>query len=277
MTLKAFLTHATKQLEAAGITTARLDCLVLLEDALDTDRTQLLAHDDQVLASEQITNLQTAIERRAKHEPLAYIRGKSEFYGREFLVTQTTLEPRPETETMITRFLNWLQTTYSDDVNDVSVIDVGTGSGAIAITIKLERPRLHVTAIEINNDALKVARRNANRLNAEVDFVRGDLIKPVTQDDSSSTVLLCNLPYVPSNHTINRAAMQEPEIAIFGGPDGLDLYRKLFNQIDALTHKPTAIFTESLPFQHHGLASLARQHGFIQASKDDFIQQFVQA
>lgn len=280
MTIKEFLHTKTKQLEAVGIATARLDCLVLLEEVLHTDRTQLLAHDDQTLTVEQLTLLDQAVDRRAKHEPLAYIRGKSEFYGRVFNVTPATLEPRPETETMVSLLLNWLASNEKlTDKKPLRLIDVGTGSGAIAITIKLEKPELEVIGTELNPETLEIAKKNAKLLDADVTFILSNLLTP--PDDSSlvvnsdkSTILLCNLPYVPDSYTINQAAMQEPEMAIFGGVDGLDLYRELFKQVDTLPAKPVTIFTESLPFQHHGLATIARQYGYVQDRKDDFIQLF---
>lgn len=270
MTIGQFLDNYTKLLEKAGVATARLDCLVLLEDLLQTDRTQLLAHDEQVLSNEQISKLDSAIERRCKHEPLAYIRGKSEFYGHVFKVTSDTLEPRPETETMVTMFLSWYQKSRQ---NELRVIDVGTGSGAIAISTALALPNTEVVATELNIRTIKIAEENARALGANVTFLEGNLIEPI-HARNKPTILLCNLPYVPDSHTINEAAMQEPSMAIFGGPDGLDLYRELFKQIGSLGNKPVAIFTEALPFQHHGLATIARQHGFIQEQTEDFIQLF---
>lgn len=271
MTISVYLAHATKQLEQAGISTARLDCLVLLEDILHTDRTQLLAHDDQVLTDEQLTELNAAVARRCEHEPLAYIRGKSEFYGHVFKVSPETLEPRPETETMVTMFLEWQKNCAKKQLR---IVEVGTGSGAIAISVALALPSLEVIATELNAETIEIAEHNAKLLGAHVIFSLGNLIEPVSISDTE-TVLLCNLPYVPKNHTINQAATHEPAIAIFGGPDGLDVYRELFAQVDKVMTRPTVIFTESLPFQHHGLAAIARQHGYAQEQRDGFIQQFV--
>lgn len=271
MTIETFLRQSTDQLEAAGISTARLDCLVLLEDVLHKDRTQLLAHDDQVLTKEQLALVSSLVKRRITHEPLSYIRGRSEFYGHVFTVSPDTLEPRPETETMVTLFIKWCTEHHHTLLR---VIDVGTGSGAIAITVKLACPAFDIVATEIHPSTLKIARKNAKELGADITFIQGNLIDSV-QVSSKPTVLLCNLPYVPDSHTINQAAMQEPPEAIFGGADGLDLYRELFNQIDERVDKPVAIFTESLPFQHHGLATIARQHGYLQELKEDFIQLFV--
>ena len=272
MTIKEFLEDNTRLLEKANIATARLDCLVLLDDALHTDRTQLLAHDDQVLTNEQIATLDAQVNRRSKHEPLAYIRGKSEFYGHVFSVTPNTLEPRPETETLVSMFLEWQA---HNPFKQLRIVDVGTGSGAIAISVALALTKVDVIGTELNRETFKVAQKNVKQLGADnVALLIGNLLQPV-KPSNQPTVLLCNLPYVPDGHTINQAAMQEPAMAIFGGPDGLDLYRELFNQIKAWPHKPVAIFTETLPFQHHGLATIARQHGYVQEARNDFIQQFV--
>lgn len=260
-TTSNWLSFAEQKLK--DIPTARLDALVLLEDALQKDRSYILAHREQELDADLLRKLNQRIERRAKHEPLAYIRGKSEFYGREFLVSSDTLEPRPETETMIEQLKK---------LGVKTVCDVGTGSGCLAITAKLEMPTTKVLAIEINDEALKIAKQNAAKLHAEVEFFNGNLLEPIKNKEID--VLLCNLPYVPDSHTINEAAMHEPKIAIFGGADGLDLYRQLFLQIEKRTQKPKYILTESLPFQHHGLASIARNYGYVLQKTDDFIQVF---
>jgi release factor glutamine methyltransferase len=264
-TTSQWLAQATKQLDAAGIGTARLDCLILLEDAAGKDRSYLLAHPDSVLSDAQLARLNALLERRSRHEPLAYIREKTEFYGREFFVNHSVLEPRPETETMI-ELLKKI-----DLPPNPILADVGTGSGAIAITAKLELPHANIIAADIDPRCLAVARKNAERLHVEITFQESDLLSTVTQ---TPDIILANLPYVPDTYHINEAAMEEPRIAIFGGPDGLDLYRKMFDQIDSLDQKPSHILTESLPFQHHGLAAIARKHGYIQIQKDDFIQVF---
>ena len=131
--------------------------LVLLEDAAAKDRSWLLAHPEWELPSSLAKKLDKQIKRRSFHEPLAYIRGKSEFYGREFSITPATLQPRPETETMIELLL-------SLDLTEARILaDVGTGSGAIAITASLELPDIKVLATEINRDALVIAKTNAHQ------------------------------------------------------------------------------------------------------------------
>src|SRR6185436_17881464 len=136
--LSKLLKDFEAKLEAAGISTARLDALVLLEDATGKDRAWLLAHSEFELNKKIANLLQKQITMRATHAPLAYIRGESEFYGREFLITPDTLQPRSETETMIDMLKSYLD--RGSRVKDEVIIDVGTGSGCLAITAKLEWP-----------------------------------------------------------------------------------------------------------------------------------------
>jgi release factor glutamine methyltransferase len=261
-----WLIQAQKQLEKAGISTARLDALVLLEDALHTNRAQLLAHPEVELTVEQEKTLKLRISRRARHEPLAYIRNKSEFYGREFQVSPYTLVPRPETETMIDLLKSLTL------FEDAKLADVGTGSGCIAITAMLELQTVaSIDAYEIDKKALQLAKENAQTLGASnVKFHLNNLLSKVT---TRYDVVLANLPYVPENFQINLAATHEPRHAIFGGPDGLDLYRQLFEQLSK--QPPNFVLTEALPPQHPELASIAKAAGFQLQKTEDFIQLFV--
>lgn len=271
MKLKEWLADTINLLKKTGIATARLDALIMLEDLLGKDRTHLVAHDDQELTREQISVLSTQIKRRLGHEPLAYIRGKTEFYGREFIVSADTLEPRPETETMIDVVKAFLKD------GPGAVVDAGTGSGCLAITAKLEFPDTEVFATDISEECLKIARQNAQKHTVDITFFQGDLLTPIpkshfTSDRTQNGIILANLPYVPDSHTINQAAMQEPKIAIFGGPDGLDLYRQLFEQLKI--QSAAYVLTEALPFQHEELTNIAKKAGYQLAKTDDFIQVF---
>lgn len=331
----SWLSEATTKLEDAGIATARLDCLVLLEDATGKDRGWLLAHPEFELPLALMTILDARVYRRTQHVPLAYIRGRAEFYGREFIVNEYTLVPRPETETMIevlglvsrleSSITSWddngrrhsshrrdrqgksdasstivhtdegykvvwekpakgrtksaLPQTPSDHLtsNDqhLFIIDVGTGSGAIAITAKCEHPDATVAATDIDDRCLETARQNAKRLDATITTVKGNLLEPFDFGGLNRTiVLLCNLPYVPDNFQINTAATHEPRHALFGGPDGLDLYREMFTQITSMTLKPDYILTESLPPQHNTLAGIAESASYRLQQVNDFIQLF---
>jgi len=272
MTIGTWLTVAQQQLETAGIATARLDTLVLLEDCLGRDRALLLAHPEAELTAEQERVLQQQLVRRETHEPLAYIRGKSEFYGRQFYVDNRVLEPRPESETII----DILKPLITPDA-DGAIIDVGTGSGALAVTAALELPEdsaLHVMAVDIDPGCLEVAMRNAQTLGADVALLQSDLLTQIPADEHIFA-LLCNLPYVPDNFQINTAAGHEPRLALFGGPDGLDYYRTLCAQAQARgTKKPRYILTEALPPQHEVLAAIAHDYGYRLTQADGFIQLF---
>ena len=284
-TVNTWLARASKILKNAGIGSAYLDTLILLEDETGHDRAWLLAHSETLLQGRALQRLERQIARRTKHEPLAYIRSRTQFYDREFYISKQVLEPRPESETMITLLKDLL---YHKPLvyrvppcrvaraGSCKVIDLGTGSGALAITTKLEMPKIEVTATDIDPKCLKVARQNAHKYSVKIKFLRGDLLlplKPWTLDSGLWTIL-ANLPYVPDNFHINQAAAMEPRLAIFGGRDGLNVYHRLFIQLQPLKTQPRFILTESMPPQHKKLAQIARSSGFKLKTTEDFIQLF---
>jgi release factor glutamine methyltransferase len=264
MIVELWLKKTEDTLRQSGIGTARLDALVLLEDTTGKDRVYLLAHPEFVLHEITVQKLEKQVNKRKKHVPLAQIRGKTEFYGREFTINKHVLEPRPESETMID-----LLKSLKLPTNPV-VVDIGTGSGAIGITVALEIPKSKVTLTDIDPKCLEAARQNTVKHAVDVEIMQADLLTNVPKVD----VIVANLPYVPDSYEINRAALNEPKIAIFGGPDGLDLYRKLFEQIAHLKEKPLFVLTESLPFQHKKLAQIAAKSGYKKLKEEDFIQFF---
>lgn len=270
MTIQEFLKIATATLERAGVPTARLDVLVLLEDTFGHNRAWILAHQEAEIPELTEVDLNTKITQRASHIPLAYIRGKAEFYGREFVVNKNVLVPRPETEGMID-----LLKRVAIVRDDEAIVDVGTGSGAIAITTKLEFPHATVIATDIDPSALKIARQNAKKHNSDIAFLQGDLLEPLSSAAYRPTCILANLPYVPERYVINQAAGHEPKHAIFGGKDGLNLYRRLWEQVAGLTHQPKTVLTESLPLQHEEMTNLAQTASYRVTASEDFIQLFV--
>lgn len=267
MTINTWLIRATTALTQANIGTARLDALVLLEDIMGKDKAWLLAHSENDLRTVQIKKLAEQLNKRAQHTPLAYIRGKSEFYGRDFVINHCVLEPRPESETMID-LLKQLKLSKSP-----TVADVGCGSGALGITAALEIPRATVDLFDIDPATLTIAKQNARRLQVNALCRQSDLL---ANSQSPYDVLLCNLPYVPDHYTINEAAAMEPHLAIFGGSDGLDVYRRLFEQLASLPWLPKYILCESMPTQQAELARMALDNGFHLDRTADFIQLFSQ-
>lgn len=265
MTIDKYVEYGTQKLTAAEISSARLDTLILLEDLLHKDRGWVLAHPEHEISKGQFRKLDRKLERRAKHIPLAYIRGFSEFYGREFKVNRHVLEPRPESEAMIDLLLGL------DLPKNPAIADIGTGNGALGITAALEIPGSRVDLYEISSGALAVAKHNTHLHELHLHARKMNLLsRPLRPYDA----ILSNLPYVPDKWRINEAAMAEPKIAIFGGPDGLDVYRKLFRQLDRFTWKPKFVLAESLPPQHDSLKQIAAQHGFSLYNSQDFIQVF---
>ena len=264
MRLGQLLKTSEDALKTAGISSAHLDSLILLEDALHKDRAWILAHPETEVNEALARRMGRKIERRGTHVPLAYIRGFTEFYGRRFKVNRHVLEPRPESETMI-ELLKALH------LRRPAVADVGTGNGAIGITAALEIPGSLVDLYDISAGCVSVAKHNTHLHELHLHVRKMNLLsRPLRPYD----VILANMPYVPDKWQINQAAMAEPKIAIFGGPDGLDVYRKLFTQLARFTWKPKYVFTEALPPQHEKLAAIAAGHGFSLRQSDDFIQVF---
>jgi release factor glutamine methyltransferase len=262
MTIGNFLQQATKQLQVAGIGTARLDCLILLEDMLGHDRARILAHPEMTISDVDLATLNTYITQRKKHIPLAYIRGKASFYGRTFTVNKDVLVPRPETETLIDAL-------HALPLQKPRLADIGTGSGCIGITAKLTIPDSTVFLYDINEAALRVAQKNAQQLGANVHTEQSDLLQGIA---NPFDVLLANLPYVPNDYAINQAATFEPKSALFSGTDGLNHYQRFWQQITNLSTKPAYILTESLPSQHGDMDQLAGAAGYKKYEDEDFIQ-----
>jgi release factor glutamine methyltransferase len=261
-----FIKQAASRLKTAGISSARLDILILLEDATHHDRAWLLAHPEHNLSSNQLNKLNKQIARRRQHQPLAYIRGQTEFYGRRFKLNKRVLEPRIESETMIDLLKNLPLP------KNPKVADVGTGCGAIGISAALEIHPSIVDLYDIDSSALAVARHNEHLHELKLGIHKRDLLnRPVRP---AYDIVLANLPYVPNEWQINEAAMQEPRTAIFGGRDGLDLYRRLFGQLAKMAEKPQFVLTEALPPQHKQLAQVAAENGYKLSDSADFIQVF---
>jgi release factor glutamine methyltransferase len=220
MLLQAALLQGTKLLEEAGIAAPRLTAEVLLGHALHREREYLYAHSDETLPDVAWLHYGRYLHERLNGKPTQYITGKQEFYGRLFRVTPDVLIPRPETEHLIEASLARIQPGHT-------VLDVGTGSGAIAITLALETSA-RVFAADISQAALSIALGNARRLETRVAFVAADLVESFA--DRSIDVLVSNPPYVPAT---DRPVLQrevrdfEPPIALFGGPTGLEIYKRL--------------------------------------------------
>ncbi len=226
-TIQSALQSAKKRIQPAS-DSAALDAQVLLGEVLHVDRAYLLAHSEQTLTSEQDAHFVALVERCAAGEPLAYILGRRAFYDREFIVSPAVLVPRPETEQLLELALDFVRGMGGEDKN---VVDVGTGSGALAVTLAANCPQAAVYASDISPDALDIARRNAQMHRVQVQFFQGDLLAPLIAQNLQVDLIMANLPYIASDEVPTLAVSQhEPLLALDGGADGLDLVRRLLEQ-----------------------------------------------
>ena len=209
------LSAAAARLAAAGCDTPRLDGELLLASVLDVDRARLVIDRDRGLDPEVAGRFESLLTRREAREPVAYILGRRAFRRLELLVDRRVLIPRPETELLVEVGLELSA--------GARVVDVGTGSGAVALALKDERPDLQVSGADVNPDAVAVARANAARLGLDVTFVAADLMQGVAAD-----AVLANLPYVADGVQLApEITRYEPPRALFAGADGLDVVRRL--------------------------------------------------
>jgi release factor glutamine methyltransferase len=243
----------------ADPTTAPLDADVLLAFALGVAKEELLAHPERGLAPDDAARFRALVERRYTGEPVAYLRGFKEFYGLRFRVDPRVLIPRPETETLVDAARRFIAG------RALRVVDVGTGSGAVACAIAASEPRVRVIATDLSDDALIVARENAASLgvDGQVEFRRGDLLSPVTEQVD---VVCANLPYLRDDaleHLVGaRTSLAfEPRAAVVAGADGLDLVRRCVSDLPRVLAPGGAAFFECDPPQAAAIAALIEAQG----------------
>lgn len=218
------LTIAAQRL--APLASARRDAELLLLHILQHDRAWLLTHPEAEITPEQLARFQAALDRRASHEPIQYITGRQEFFGLTLRVTPDVLIPRPETEHLVEAALDRIPAN-----SPARILDVGTGSGAIALAIAAHRPHAAVTAVDTSPAALAIARENASALHLadRIRFVESDLLSAIPSE--SFDLILSNPPYVPANEPLEPQVLHfEPHQALFAGKSGLDIYRRLIPQ-----------------------------------------------
>ncbi len=228
-TIQEAIFIATDQLAS---TTPRLDAEILLAHMLNVSRGYCYSHADQALNLEQQKAYQALIERRMTGEPIAYIVGKQAFWNHDFEVTPDTLIPRPETELLIQLLLSELPTE-----SELQIADLGTGSGAIALTLAKERPNWHITATDFSKEALQVAKKNAQRLSVEnIEFSQGSWCLALSQ--TSYHAIIANPPYIATDdpHLGWGDVRFEPTSALISGPDGLSALKEIISNACEYLH-----------------------------------------
>ena len=263
MTIEDWLRETTATFTAKKVESARLDALLLLEHVLQTTRATLLAHPEMNLPATTLVKLNSARTQRLEGIPLAYIVNKKEFYGRDYLVNAHVLIPRPETESIID-----LAKKLQFEVP--RFLDIGTGSGCIAITLALEIPHSKVTATDISVEALEIAKQNAKSLGARITFKHTEMLSGLAHN--AFDVICANLPYVPDDLITSPEITKEPTLALFSGKDGLNHYRRLFTALKDFDTQ--YVITESLKLQHQAITELAHTAGYRLTSTELLIQCF---
>jgi release factor glutamine methyltransferase len=247
---------AARRLEDGGIDPARLDAQVLLAHLLGKDRSWLFGHHEEPLSAGHAEAYTALIERRMAHEPVAYLIGHREFYGIELLVDPRVLIPRPETEMLVDAALEFLEERAPAAQR---VIDVGTGSGAIALAVALNAPEARITAVDLSPDALAVAAANVARLDGQITLCSSDLLAAVTGD---ADLIVANLPYIDSrSYTELDPTVRdfEPKLALEAGPQGLDAIACLLAQAPAHLAEDGLVLLEIGYNQSEWVAQLIEQ------------------
>ena len=266
-TIYEALAVATKQLQPKKITCPAdrglgdLEAEILLAHVLKKDRVWIRAHDERPLAKKDVKRFLELVSRRRRHEPIAYLVGEKEFYRLSLYVNDSVLIPRPSSETIVD-----LVIALKTNVKPL-VLDVGTGSGAIAIAVAKQLPSARALGTDISNDALKIARKNAKRHRIKnLRFQKADLLSPaliktiVREKGNRPLVIVVNLPYLPVSDKKKLApdvVKYEPHGALFSGKDGLDAIRALLDQLAASDLKFHTAFIEFDPPQKSELIRMA--------------------
>jgi release factor glutamine methyltransferase len=263
MTIGEWLSIGQLKLSDAGVTNPRLDLLLMLELSLQKNRASILANLDNGLSETQQNKLDAMLEQRTLRKPMAYILGKKEFYGRPFIVNSSVLIPRPESEAFIDEFKELKQNQNS------LLLDIGTGSGCLAITAKLEIPKTEVYATDISEQAIETAKKNTKIHNAEVNFSVDDLFP---KGREKFNIIFANLPYVPTTLSTKKELSFEPKEALYAGNDGLETIARMLAKIADKLESKGFLLCESLLDQHKKVEEIAVRHNLELAKTNGLVQ-----
>jgi len=258
VTIEQALQSVARNLKDAGIPSARLDARVLLAHVLEVPASSLLPGDQRELSHKQLHRFDGVARRRLSREPVSHILGTREFWGRDFAVSKDVLDPRPDTETLIDAVLNF----WPQD-KEGRVLDLGTGTGCILLTLLAERPELTGLGIDQSSSALRMARGNAASLGVadRVELQRGDWLVGIREQFD---IVVSNPPYIPGAEIEAlepEVSRFEPRIALDGGQDGMDAYRRILSALPAVLNRNGRAFFEIGMGQHDDFAVIAEANG----------------
>jgi len=271
MIIKTWLDEATQELANAGIDSARLDAELILGHTIREPRTYLHAHGDEEIDDRREDIANARLELRLEHTPVAYIIGHKEFYGRRFKTTPAALIPRPESETIIELLKDLIPKNLSLLPEKPRLVDVGTGTGCLGITAKLEWPELDVTLTDTDQHALNLAKENAALLHADVAFLKNDLLRgyglPID-------IIIANLPYVSRDWEVSPDTFAEPQQALYADNGGLALIKQLLEQASVQLRAGGHIVLESDLKQQSDIVTAALSLGFTHLRTEGFVTLF---
>lgn len=264
-TIHKWLKHASTSLKAAEIDSYHLDALILLEHVTGWDRAYILAHYEHVLNHGQLEQLTQYLKRRVSREPLAYIVGSIEFYGRNFLVDNRVLVPRPESEALV-------EALHSLPIkHEHNLLDIGTGSGILGISAKLEFPNLDVTLSDVSQHALNVAALNAQKLEVKVKTIKSYLLEAfLSNQQSTFDIIMANLPYVDRAWPTSPELQYEPQNALFADDNGLELVKRLITQSNHVLRSHGYLILEADPSQFSEITTFSKGHQLAERARNGY-------
>lgn len=234
---------------------------VLFYHLADKQPHELYLMYDEEVSSELEAKFLAGMEEYYQGKPIQYIKGVENFFGRDFKVNEDVLIPRYETEELVENILYRIDD-YFAEYQSITLCDVGTGSGAIATSLALEEPRLKVFATDISLKAVTVAKDNAKNLGANIEFMVGDMLEPLLENEIKVDIFVSNPPYIPQEQEIEAMVKDnEPHVALFGGNDGLYFYRKIFQGVEPLLQE-RALLAFEMGFDQRELMEATLQEYF---------------
>jgi release factor glutamine methyltransferase len=259
LTILEAIRRSTEYLAKKGIEDARLNAELLLCSILKCKKLNLYLNYDRPLADEEVSVYREYLKRRSEREPLQYIVGEVEFYGLVFKVDKSVLIPRPETEILVEKIIE------ENKDRQVSILDIGTGSGNIAVALKYHLPSAEVTAVDKSEDALKTASHNAEMNSCKVDFIRADIMTDDINILNTFDIIVSNPPYVAENEFAGLAPelrVFEPKMALSDMSDGYAFYRRILSLTDTLLEKEGKIYFEMGAGQSSAIKQLMLNNNF---------------